>query len=219
MSRRTMQTSVMVTVAAVDLDFLHLKNEAHPPNTNDDGANASGTLLLGPVVNTEKTRIGEPAFGRTCSSKPESDHGRGGITSDGTGKRWSSDIDKSSHEQYRRAQNNYKWRATAADTTDATGTVICRGSRRTHVNGSAKGISRRQIVGNEQCSNEGGSGGATRIEGAGIGVTRRIPHHDGADHLGVRCRKVAHHQGGTFGKAGFSPSMAMRICSKSKSRF
>ena len=39
------------------------KNEAQPPNINDDGANASGTFLLGRVINAVTTRIGGPAPG------------------------------------------------------------------------------------------------------------------------------------------------------------
>ena len=44
---------------------------------------------------------------------------------------------------------------------------------------------------------------AAIIEGAGVGATRHSPHHDGAYHIGLRYWKVAHHQGGTFGKQVF----------------
>ena len=87
------------------------------------------------------------------------------------------------------------------------------GGRCTHTNGPAKVSSCRQIVCNEQCSNEGGAGGASRTEVTGVGATRRSPHHDGANNIGVSLWKVAHHQGSTFGKqvffhqwqCGFSP--------------
>ena len=38
------------------------KNGAQPPNTNNDGANASGKVLLGRVVNAATNRIGGPEF-------------------------------------------------------------------------------------------------------------------------------------------------------------
>ena len=38
-------------------------NKAHPQNTNDDGANVSGTPLLRRVVKAATTQIGGPASG------------------------------------------------------------------------------------------------------------------------------------------------------------
>ena len=46
------------------------KNESQPPNTNNNGAKASGTFFLGRVVNTATTRIGGPALGGLVPVNP-----------------------------------------------------------------------------------------------------------------------------------------------------
>ena len=45
-------------------------NEAQTPNTNDDGANASGKLLLGRVINAAATQIRGPASGGLAPVNP-----------------------------------------------------------------------------------------------------------------------------------------------------
>ena len=45
-------------------------NESHPPNTNDEGANARETKLHGRVMNSETTRIGGPASGGLAPVNP-----------------------------------------------------------------------------------------------------------------------------------------------------
>ena len=46
------------------------KNEDQPSNTKDDGANASGTLLIRRVVNAEMNRIGGPELGGLAPVNP-----------------------------------------------------------------------------------------------------------------------------------------------------
>ena len=45
-------------------------NEDQPSNTKDDGANASGTLLIRRVVNAEMNRIGGPELGGLAPVNP-----------------------------------------------------------------------------------------------------------------------------------------------------